>query len=132
MSGGDPFDPFGQNDRTIVRPNPGGRAPAPTPQPGAQMPPQGQAASFSPPPASAPSGPIVTPGTNPLIIAAGPLLDLLGRLRNSLTQASFADLKASVSKSIEQFEATASTNGAKQNHLFPAKDAICTCTFEAQ
>lgn len=126
MSGGDPFDPFGQNDRTIVRPNPGGRQPAPTPQPGGQMPPSAQAGSFAPPPAAAPSGPLVTPGTNPLIIAAGPLLDLLGRLRNSLTQASFADLKGSVSKSIEQFESVAMTNGAKQNHLFPAKYAICT------
>ena len=99
MSGGDPFDPFGQNDRTIVRPNPGGRQPAPggqAPNPGgaqpAQMPPaQAQPASgFVAPAPAAPSGPLVTPGTNPLIIAAGPLLDLLGRLRNSLTQASFA------------------------------------------
>lgn len=136
MSGGDPFDPFGQNDRTIVRPNPGGRAPAPggqpTPQPGGGMqpPPMQQAPqqqpSFSPPPSAAPAGPLVTPGTNPLIIAAGPLLVLLGRLRNSLTQASFADLKTSVSRSIESFEATASANGANSNHLFPAKYAICT------
>ena len=132
--GGDPFDPFGQNDRTIVRPNPGGRQPsggAPqqpiggTPPPAQQMPQQSAGAVFTAAP-TAPSGPIETPGTNPLIIAAGPLLDLLGRLRNSLTQASFTDLKTSISKSIEGFDAAAVANGAKQEHLFPAKYAICT------
>ncbi|MEL7470719.1 MAG: type IVB secretion system protein IcmH/DotU [Pseudomonadota bacterium] len=136
MSGNDPFDPFGQNDRTIVRPNPGGARPnpggaAPGGQP-AQPPFGGEAAapapsqpSFSPPPA-APAGPIQTPGTNPLIIAAGPLLDLLGRLRNSLTQASFADLKVSVSRAIEGFDAAAAANGAKPEQIPPAKYAICT------
>ncbi|MEM9060514.1 MAG: type IVB secretion system protein IcmH/DotU [Pseudomonadota bacterium] len=136
MSGNDPFDPFGQNDRTIVRPNPGGARPnsgTSTPASGPAANPFGGAApeqpqvqpSFSPPPTS-PAGPIETPGTNPLIIAAGPLLDLLGRLRNSLTQASFADLKVSVSRAIEAFDAAASANGAKPEQIPPAKYAICT------
>lgn len=136
MSGGDPFDPFGQNDRTIVRPNPGGRQPGAGGQPGQSagfqpppgvqpMPQQPAGGAFAAPP-TAPVGPLETPGTNPLIIAAGPLLDLLGRLRNALTQASFADLKNSVSRSIENFDAAALANGAKQEHLYPAKYAICT------
>ncbi len=149
MSGNDPFDPFGQNDRTIIRPNPGGRPASPTPQPGATPPPQQPAPSpgampppqqtggaMPPPqPVGAPSmgaapqgqpiGQVATPGANPLIGAAGPLLDLLGRLRNAMTQASFSDLKASVSRSIETFEKAATESGAYPEQLKTAKYALC-------
>ena len=112
MSGNDPFDPFKQNERTIIRPNPGGRAPQapqqpaqpqhpgqqyqpqqPTPQQPAP-PPQAQqpAGGYQPPNAQA--IPLSTPGANPLLSAAGPLLDLLARLRNAMTMASFAARKA--------------------------------------
>lgn len=136
----DPFDPFGQNNRTIVRPNPGGRAPQPT---GAEAP-QPQAAPYQQPtgqafpPQQAPqqatqqarqasaSGPVITPGTNPLVIAAGPLLDLLGRLRSALTQASFTDLKASVSRTLDGFDAAAASAGARPGDIPGAKYALCT------
>lgn len=143
MSGNDPFDPFGQNDRTIIRPNPGGRPAAPTPQPGGSptpqaaptptpggaVPPAGGAAPQQPAPMAAPQGQPVanvsTPGSNPLIAAAGPLLDLLGRLRNAMTQASFTDLKNSVSRSIEAFEKSATDSGAYPEQLKTAKYALC-------
>jgi len=138
MSGNDPFDPFGQNDRTIIRPNPGGRPAAPSQQPGAApaqqpipapggTPPQQPMAS--PAPMSAPQGQpvaqVATPGSNPLIAAAGPLIDLLGRLRNAMTQASFTDLKNSVSRSIEGFEKAATESGAYPEQLKTAKYALC-------
>lgn len=131
MSGNDPFDPFGQNERTIIRPNPGGRAPqAPgpggaAPQPAQTPGPQGQGAvtGYQPPHAS--SITLAMPGTNPLVAAAGPLLDLLGRLRNAMTMASFTDLKASISRAIDAFEAEATRRGAQQNHLQIAKYALC-------
>lgn len=126
----DPFDPFGQNERTIIRPQPGGRPAAPQPGAarGATPPPQ---ASPTPgrQPVQAPTGrpveSVSTPGANPLIVAAGPLLDLLGRLRNAMTQARFADLKQSVSRYIEGFEKAATETGAYPEQLKTAKYALC-------
>lgn len=124
----DPFDPFGQNERTIIRPQPGGRPGAP--QPGARpVPPPGAAPAQGRQPVEAPTGRPVesvrTPGSNPLIVAAGPLLDLLGRLRNAMTQARFADLKQSVSRYIEGFEKAATDAGAYPEQLKTAKYALC-------
>ncbi|MEM7189096.1 MAG: type IVB secretion system protein IcmH/DotU [Pseudomonadota bacterium] len=195
MSGNDPFDPFGQNERTIIRPNPGGRAPqqpAPGQQPAPQQPapqqpmpqqppPQGQPAQPTPytpnmtpgggaapgqtwnqpgdyaqqpnhapvpggqmvppggqvPPGAPPGGyqqqpmggaPVqnaAMPGNNPLITAAGPLLDLMGRLRNAMTQATFTNLKMSISREIEAFDGAATAAGANQQQLPAAKYALC-------
>ena len=128
MSGNDPFDPFGQNDRTIIRPNPGGR-PSPQAGGGAQQPPQ------TPPPqrpsaqartGGAPVSAVAMPSSNPLLIAAGPLLDLLGRLRNALTQANFSDLKGAVAREIDVFEKAATDNGAYPEQLRNAKYALCS------
>lgn len=128
MSGNDPFDPFGQNERTIIRPNPGGRAPQPgaapqPPQAGQPAPMQPSAASYQPPHAY--SIPLSLPSNNPLLAAAGPLLDLLGRLRNAMTMASFTDLKASISRAIDGFEAEATRLGADQQQLTIAKYTLC-------
>lgn len=49
----DPKDPFGRNDKTVLRLNPGGRRPVPPPQPQAPPPP--------PPPAYAPPPPAYAP-----------------------------------------------------------------------
>jgi type VI secretion system protein ImpK len=130
MSGNDPFDPFGQNERTIIRPNPGGRAPqqpggaAPQqPQPPQQPPQQPAAVGYQPPHAQ--SVTLSMPGANPLLSAAGPLLDLLGRLRNAMTMATFTDLKTSIARAIDSFEAEATRRGAEQAHLMIAKYALC-------
>ncbi|MBV8593637.1 MAG: type IVB secretion system protein IcmH/DotU, partial [Caulobacteraceae bacterium] len=57
-------DPFGRNDRTIIRPNPGGRRPAAAPAPPGAVspapPPSGGA-----PPVSAPTPPLAYPGQPP-------------------------------------------------------------------
>jgi type VI secretion system protein ImpK len=172
MSGGDrPRNPFGRGERTIIRPNPGGRLPtspavtppnAPAPPPAAPppvlpapslppssyptpttpraspaAPPPGAALArpVAPPPyAAAPStpaaedwiqsappapisntysesqGPILrvddlaAPNANPIMRAAGPLLQLLGRLRVALVRASFASLMEQVAEAIKFFE----------------------------
>ncbi len=54
-------DPFGRRDRTIIRPNPGGRRPPPPGAPGAIAPPTGGGA----PPASTPTPPVAYPPPNP-------------------------------------------------------------------
>jgi type VI secretion system protein ImpK len=129
MSGNDPFDPFGQNDRTIIRPNPGGRPEAPSPAADApasshETPAQPQPAAAQPAPTGQPVAQVATPGANPLIVAAGPVLDLLGRLRNAMTQANFTDLKTSISSAIEGFEKGASEAGAYPEQLQTAKYAL--------
>lgn len=129
MSGNDPFDPFGQNERTIIKPNPGGRpeAPAADTAPGtadASPTPAQPLADTAPAPTGQPVTQVTTPGANPLIAAAGPVLDLLGRLRNAMTQASFSDLKTSVSSAIEGFEKTATDAGAYPEQLKTAKYAL--------
>lgn len=61
MSNGDqPFDPFGRRDRTIIRPNPGGRRPEP---PAAAPPPQ--AAPVPPPQPAYPPPPAYPPQAAP-------------------------------------------------------------------
>ena len=176
MSGNDPFDPFGENERTIIRPNPGGRAPQQPQQPQQQpqqphnpnqpgytppppradhhqaqdfmqpMPGGAQQANWGPggqpqqqpqwgaqqggaaPAMGQPAGPTGlthAPHRNPLVVAAGPLLDLLGRLKNAMTQASFTALQSSIAREIDNFEAAATQAGAYQNHLRDAKYALC-------
>jgi type VI secretion system protein ImpK len=56
-----PSNPFGRGDRTIIRPNPGGRAPQP-PSPSPAPPPAGQPAPQSPVPGAYPQQP---PGAYP-------------------------------------------------------------------
>jgi type VI secretion system protein ImpK len=122
----DPFDPFGQNERTIIRPQPGGRPAAPQQGATSAVPPAPGASAGQPvqAPTGRPIDTVRTPGSNPLIVAAGPLLDLLGRLRNAMTQARFADLKQSVARAIEGFEKAATEAGAYPQQLRSAKYAI--------
>jgi type VI secretion system protein ImpK len=48
--GKDPFDPFGRNERTIIRPNPGGRRPAAPAQPQSPQPQYPPQQPYQPPP----------------------------------------------------------------------------------
>ena len=166
-----PVNPFGRGERTIIRPNPGGRLPPAPPSPTASArasppspaapshlrpylaipvrlsrragacTPVGSMLSPSIPPrlrtpyAAAPCQPsaprngfrhadasppqqrrccppgpplrvddLVAPNANPIMRAAGPLLQLLGRLRVALMRASFASLMEQVADAIKFFE----------------------------
>lgn len=171
--GNDPFDPFGSNDRTIIRPNPGGRRPQNAgggagisyPQPGSGQPPQqppqqpphqpqgapqgvpgsqpqggwGQAPDpnqlpqgqqqpqYAPQPMPNETMPamISMPGSNPFISAAGPLMNLLGRLRNGAVGVSLVQLKESVARAIDAFENEARVRGAVADQIPYAKYALC-------
>jgi type VI secretion system protein ImpK len=147
---GSPSDPFGRSDRTIIRPNPGGRraplpsrpaaptpsAPAPSgPSPGvpgsrdewlSAAPALPQRAA--PPPPTGPPGAslpkrdqLLTPNANPLLKAAGPLLLLLGRMRSSLSSAPLQQLLGQVSDSIEAFEHEVRATGASAEQTRTAK-----------
>ena len=166
-----PRNPFGRGERTIIRPNPGGRLPAapsgnpqPNPTLGRLLPhavtapqttpespaqvvplavrgaPTTPAAeewiqSAAPPPAPAVSadrpGPalrvddLVAPNANPIMRAAGPLLQLLGRLRVALLRASFANLMEQVAESIKFFEKDIRSAGVSEQQANNAKYILC-------
>jgi type VI secretion system protein ImpK len=180
-----PNNPFGRGDRTIIRPNPGGRLPAtpnsapaggpqlppsPTPAPAGSSPhpptpgvtsqpassppqapspfqPQSQAYAAAPTThaqeewISTPARPIpnppqppprvlrvdelVAPNANPILRAAGPLLLLLGRLRVSLSRASFAALMEQVAEAINFFERDIRSAGIPENQANNAKYILC-------
>lgn len=198
-----PRNPFGR-ERTVIRPNPGGRLPTPpaAPAPGTPYPPgpapplqspyvppgpaprpysaptpvspsyPGAPASAYPAPstpsypaapptpavapyAPAPSTPapedwiktptvpqvadapgpgqapnlrvddLVAPNANPIMRAAGPVLQLLGRLRVALLRASFGSLMEQVAEAIKFFEKDIRSAGVSEQQANSAKYILC-------
>jgi len=165
-----PANPFGRIDRTIIRPNPGGRLPqapdvsAPSAASGAPRAPYSptppsaspssayspQAAGYAAPPTtpaheewvSTPAAPLpssvapaasvplrvdelVAPNANPIMRSAGPLLQLLGRLRVALMRASFAHLMEQVADAVKFFETDIRSAGISEDQANTAKYVLC-------
>jgi type VI secretion system protein ImpK len=172
-----PRNPFGRGERTVVRPNPGGRVPPAAPPPNPAPPPQqapvapaaappsypdpvppraapAAPAAHAPPHAAAPAthaaeewirsaappppaasaegqGPtlrvddLVAPNANPIMRAAGPLLQLLGRLRVAALRASFASLMEQVAEAIKFFEKDIRSAGISEKQANSAKYILC-------
>jgi type VI secretion system protein ImpK len=172
-----PRNPFGRGERTIIRPNPGGRLPTPpganpasgqppSPYPPPPAPPPLPPSSYPTPPrapappaptpyAAAPTTPaqeewiqsaapqpvpvapgygqgpvlrvddLVAPNANPIMRAAGPLLQLLGRLRVALLRASFANLMEQVAEAIKFFEKDIRSAGISEQQANSAKYILC-------
>ena len=167
-----PANPFVRVERTVIRPNPGGRLPlAPNPYPVSadpgRVPPRApysptpastspsssyspQSAGYAspptthapeewvltptapqPPPFSAPAGPmlrvddLVAPNANPIMRAAGPVLQLLGRLRVALMRASFASLMEQVADAVAFFEKDIRSAGVSEHQANTAKYILC-------
>ncbi|MEJ1157595.1 type VI secretion system protein TssL, long form [Prosthecomicrobium sp. N25] len=140
----DAFDAY--PDRTVFRPNPGGRRPAAAPQPG---PPAGPGPArpqdpvprdtwgvvpgpeeFSPPPprrerAFITREEMIVPHQNPMVRSAGPVLLLLGRLRIALSRASPAELMETVAASITALDDDLRLAGVPQAPATVAKYVIC-------
>ena len=122
-----PFLEPEDNERTVVfRPVPGGR-PAATPSPPPAAPPP-QAAP-PPPPATpaAPDEPIgpLTIGQSPLIEAAMPLLELLGRLRNTFSPPDPGELRVRTMQAVRDFETAGRAANIPREVLHPARYALC-------
>lgn len=141
----DPFAEPDDSDKTVIRPAPGGRratpaapaaspfggaAPAASPFGGAppQAPPPQRQSAFAnvatPPPVSG-GAETIQFGLNPLIIAAAPLLQLLGRLRTTMSAPNVDDLRERTVRQLRQFEASAREAGVPNEQLRPAHYALC-------
>ncbi|HVC60415.1 MAG TPA: type IVB secretion system protein IcmH/DotU [Acetobacteraceae bacterium] len=133
----DPFSEPDDSDRTVIRPVPGGRrpaAPAAPPQPVVPSP----FASRPMQPGQPPGAPMATAaslpadgaesisfGLNPLVSAAAPLLQLLGRLRTTYSQPNVDDLRERSIQQVRSFERQARDTGVPMEQLRPAHYALC-------
>ena len=64
-------------------------------------------------------------GINPLIVAAAPLLQLIGRLRTAVTSPPVDVLREWTAEQMRQFEAAAREGGVPAEQLQPAHYALC-------
>ncbi|MCF7699903.1 type VI secretion system protein TssL [Loktanella sp. M215] len=124
MSDDDPFAEPDDTERTVIRPNPGGRRPA-APMPAAP------AAAAAPPPLQASAAPRDTgpaprlTGLNPLNAAAATLFALVGRIRNRAQHPDPDALRRSVVAEVRAFEAQALQDRIDPAAIKVARYAIC-------
>jgi type VI secretion system protein ImpK len=68
---------------------------------------------------------LVAPNANPIMRAAGPLLQVLGRLRVALMRASFASLMEQVADAVKFFETDIRSAGISEHQANTAKYVLC-------
>ena len=120
MASDDPFFSPPSDDRTIIRPRPGGRSSDIRPDPviPVQLPPTETA--------------IPRLGhLNPLESASSGLLALLTRLNISRTQSDTVGLKEKITGEIKQFQITAQAQGIDAQTITSARYVLCTVLDEA-
>lgn len=127
------FDPFGNDDKTVLRPTPGGRLPntppANRPSP-APIPPA--ATAVTPLPSVnyeelAQVGLRSTPGANVLLDLVSAILSLAARLKVSVNYPAVDELKQKLAKQVGEFESKAIGAGIPQDQVRMA--SYCLCTF---
>ncbi|MFI3185842.1 MAG: type IVB secretion system protein IcmH/DotU, partial [Methylococcaceae bacterium] len=123
-------DPFGNNyiddDKTILRPMPGGRKP--------------QMQTASPPPSSRPEtvagisenlrAACAQGARNPVTGAAISLLSMVSQLRNTASHPDVAGLRAGIIEEIKQFELKIKSQGVSGEQAQAARYALCTLLDE--
>ena len=119
-----PFSEPDDNDRTVIRPTPGGRRTVPPPQ-AAPQPSAFQPAAPSAAPITGDGAETIAFGLNALIAASAPLLQLLGRLRNTYSQPNAGELRERAIQQIRSFEQAARDSGVPVDQLRPAHYALC-------
>ncbi len=115
MSQDDPFA-VPEEDRTVIRPAPGGRRPLVSSAP---------TAGYAPPLSQEDLGRLGA--LNPLLGAANPLLALALQLRSSPTVGDLDRLRETLVRSIREFEANARSRGVRPEVVVAAR--YCLCTF---
>lgn len=131
MAGKDPFAEPNNPERTVIRPNPGGRRPMPA-APAAPPPMAPQAAApqprdVAPPPPRAPEDLVEAgmTGMNPLNATAATLFALVGRVRNRAQHPDPDALRKAVIGEVRAFEARALQAGIDPQQVKVARYAIC-------
>jgi type VI secretion system protein ImpK len=99
-----PFAEPDDDERTIIRPLPGGRAAPPRPQPGSAEEPTAEAAAI--PASDAAFADLPAEGASPIVTAAAPLLSLVARMRNVVTVPDPASLRDNAIQEMRRFEKT--------------------------
>jgi len=120
MASDDPFFSPPSDDRTIIRPRPGGRSAELRPDPVMQV--------------QIPAKEAAIPRLghlNPLETASSGLLALLTRLNNSRTQSDTAGLKEKITNEIQQFQISAQAQGIDAQTISSARYVLCTVLDEA-
>lgn len=119
----DPFAEPGDSERTVIRPNPGGRLPQ---QPsGGGSPPPPRPSPVMPEPAGRLWDAIALKNLNPLVAAAVPLLGLAVRLKNRALHNDVESLRDRVIGEINTFERTVTPLGLPVQTLRAAKYVLC-------
>lgn len=130
MSNDDPFgNSYIDDDKTILRPMPGGRKP------------QAQTSSSTPPPNPRPTAvntgisdnlreQIANATRNPIAGAAISLLSIVAQLRNTASHPDIAGLRTSVIEEIKQFELKIKQQGVASEQVQAARYALCTLIDE--
>lgn len=133
MAGKDPFAEPNNPERTVIRPNPGGRRPLPA-APAAPPPMTPPVAAASPamrdPAPMPPRGPedlveAGMTGMNPLNAAAATLFALVGRVRNRAQHPDPEALRKAVIGEVRAFESRALQAGVDPQQVKVARYAIC-------
>jgi type VI secretion system protein ImpK len=126
VSQDDPFAPFGDEDKTILRPSPGGRRrPAPQAPEPAPAPPAFQVPDFY---AEAHRQAVF--GENPFVSAALSLLSLAARLRGTAVHSAVAELQQELVKELRNFENRVLQRGIPQTQVRLASYALCALLDE--
>src|SRR5262245_53018652 len=112
----DPFADFDAQDRTFVKPNPGG-------QPG----PGGSATAAGAAPEEAPA----EHGLNPLLALANRLLLVVPQLRATRHVDDVAALRNALAQSLRDFAARAAAQGIAPERVMAARYVLCTMIDEA-
>ena len=126
MANGSDNDGNAPRNKTLLRPQPGGRGSgrpnAPPLSPGAVPPPM----YASPDAPSAAVEEFIARGGNPLVAAAGPLLILGASVGSMVYQADVEGLRRKAIESVQAFESQARAAGVDPNDVTIARYVICT------
>ena len=122
MNQNDPFAPFDDGDRTVIRPMPGGRPVARPPQP--------ETPAFSPPPAFgagvASALPVAEFLQNPMVAAALSMISLAGRLRQTPVYHAVDELRQRLTTEVSEFENRLLQAGFGADQTRMASYALCS------
>ena len=103
----------------------------PHPMGGFVPPNPGGAAQFAAPPLAPPPAQRIISGSNPLVAAANPLLDLVPQIRATVHHPDPAHLRVQLLEEIRQFELRAKEAGIEPESIIGARYCLCTTLDEA-